>query len=518
MLGLVLMATCAIASGESSAHAPTPNSAKVEWTADLEQGLERASEEERIVVIALGVVGEARSDRHVKELYSNKKLSGYFSEAVNIPAWSYSIDEERALPRFSKVEPENHVNNLIVATERWLKPNSEGVIPLPQHIWLSPKGELLLSCPYEIEAEEFAWCFDEALRRAGVEERPKPVKGAHPPRRLLLEDVLALGDEDDLGRGLKADELEMLLKEMNKRFLTEGDRRDIIRVLFTDEESAVSFLSKQFGLWELGGPRIAPIIDGTFELLGTISSRKYLDCLEGFSTHNRASLRARVAVAYEQIGHSDGFAAVKKALKKEKDVEVRAEWVRALGACGFGEKSALSSLVKLAEKEKDDRVRQNAILAIGHLLPSDDALEFLTELVGSAEDEDRSAAVLALALGRATEARELIAGLEEGEEDEDVLKLIRRSLRVLDGGNLYEIQSSFSLISESDIGRARLFFRASGVPTGGDVRPRDELRRTQSLSPAPLNPVLRLTSAQSVEPATQSGVSFMESGLCHPLD
>ena len=245
MLGLVLVAAGALASVEGAAHsALAPSSAKVEWTADLEQGLERASEEGRVVVIALGVVGEARSDRHIKELYSNKKLSGYFKEAVNIPAWSYSIEEERALPRFSKVEPEDHVNNLIVTSERWLKPNSEGVVPLPQHLWLSPGGELLLSCPYEIEVEEFAWCFDEALRRAGVEERPAPLKGAHPPRRLLLGDVLALGDEDDLGRGLKGDELDVLLKAMNKRFLTERDRGDVIRVLFTDEESAVSFQSE----------------------------------------------------------------------------------------------------------------------------------------------------------------------------------------------------------------------------------------------------------------------------------
>jgi hypothetical protein len=448
---------------------PGHGSAKVEWTADIEEGLERAAEEQRVVVIALGVVGEARSERHAKELYSNKKLSSYFKESVNIPGWSFSVDEERALPRFSKLEPGDHVNNLVSATERWLRPNSEGVIPLPQHLWISPGGELLLSCPYEIEAEEFAWCFDEALRLAGVEERPSQVKGAHPPRRLLLGEVLALSDEDDLGRGLKEVELDALLKEMNKRMLTERDRGDVISVLFTDEDAAASFLSKQFGLWELGGPRVAPIIDGTFELLGTISSKKYLDTLERFSSHRRSSLRARVAVAYEQIGHSDGFAAVRKALKKEEDDEVRAEWVRALGATGLGEKSALSTLVKLAEKEDDDRVRLNAILAIGHLLPAEGALDFLSELVRTGEGEDRWAAILGLALGRATSARDLIADLEEGEEDEEMLKIIRRTLRVLDGGNLYEIQSSFSLISESSIGRARLFFRAGGIPTGGDA-------------------------------------------------
>ncbi len=97
------------------------------------------------------------------------------------------------------------------------------------------------------------------------------------------------------------------------------------------------------------------------------------------------------------------------------------------------------------------------------------------------------------------------------------MKLIRRSLKVIDGGNLYEIQSSFSLISESEIGRARLFFRAAGVPTGGDRGREDEVRRAHSASRAPSLP-LRKSSVQSVEPVTQHGVSFMESGLCPSLD
>ena len=135
-----------------------------------------------------------------------------------------------------------------------------------------------------------------------------------------------------------------------------------------------------------------------------------------------------------------------------------------MGACGRGDKSTSKTLVRLAEKEKDDRVRKNAILALGHLLPDEGALEALMAIAEEGEGDDRWAAVLGLALGRATEARELIEGMKEGEDDEDILKIIERSLLVLDGGNLYEIQSSFRLISESEIERWRLFFRP--VPKG----------------------------------------------------
>ena len=241
----------------------------------------------------------------------------------------------------------------------------------------------------------------------------------------------------------------------------------ILRGFCTDEADAAEHFTREIGLWELfvGPSRI----DGAFGYVGTWSTVLYLDLLERFSGHNRPSARAQIAVAYEQIGHSDGLAVVKKALKKEKDDEVRAEWVRALGACGRGDKSTSKTLVRLAEKEKNTRVRRNAILALGHVLPEKGALEALMELATEGDGDDRWAAVLALALGRATDARELIAGMNEGEDDEVVLKIIERSLRVLDGGNLYEIQSSFSVISESEIYRGRLFFRPN-APDPEDER------------------------------------------------
>lgn len=441
-------------------HASGP--AKVEWEVDIEAGQSTAEEEGRIILLALGIVGERRSAAHVKALYSNKKLGDHFSRSVNFAAWAFGVGEERDLPDFGDMEPSDHLNNLVVITERWLKPNSSGVIALPQHVWLSPKGELLLSCPWEIDAEEFAWCFNEALRRAGIEERPKPYKGAHPPRRLLLGDVYQVIEADELGRGLTTEELEVLISDLSKRFPGVEDRAAILQMLFTDEDEAASYFKMQIGMWELGGPRVAPIIDGSFEFIGMASTAKFLPVFEQFCSHNRAGLRARIAVGYEQIGHSDGLVAVKKALKKEKDDDVRAEWVRALGACGRGNKSVSKTLVRLASKERNDRIRRNAILALGHVLPEKGALEQLTELVEEGEGDDRWAAVLALALGRELGSRELIEGLKAGEKDPELLEIIDASLRVLDGGQLHEIQSSFEDISESIHKRWRLFFHAVG--------------------------------------------------------
>jgi hypothetical protein len=437
---------------------------KAEWTPTVEEGLALAAKEKRPILLALGAVGEARSEALKKEIYGNRKLAAFFESSVNIAAWAFVEGEARRLPDFGDTTPEDHAANWKVVTERWLSPNGAGVVALPQHLWLSPEGEVLVSCPWEIDAEEFSWCFDEALRRMGKEERPALLKGAHPPRRLLLGEVVQVSDEDSYGRGFKPAELEELLKEKKKRDLRMGDYLDVMGILFTDEEEAVIYMTQQLGLWEFGGPAVSEIIDGSFTLVGLVSPASYLDLLEKFAAHNRASARAAVAAAFEQIGHPSGLTAVKKALKKEKDDEVRAEWVRALGACGRGNKAIAKTLIKLAEKEKHTRVRLNAILALGHVLPEDGAFQFLTEFSRNAEAEERQAAILALALGRATGARGLFTGLQGPTVFGETERVLEISLAVLDGANLYKIESDVSRISGATIPRQRLFFRGK-LPT-----------------------------------------------------
>lgn len=444
-----------------SAHSPQPvvvEARAIEWASDVEAALERAKSEGRVVLLAVGEVGEGRSERHVDKLYGSRKLRAYLEGSVNIAAWSFRYEDEDDLPRFGDCTPRDHRDLMGAMKERWLRPNPDGVVALPQHLWLSPEGAVLLSCPWEIDLEEFAWCFDEALRRAGVEERPDPLDGAHPPRRLLLGEVLRVDKDDPLGRGLRLDELDPLLANMKRRTLTAEDGSDIRRIIFTDEPDGVEYLTEQFALWDVVGPSLGSIVDGTIHYVGLSAPVSFMPAIEQFADHPRASLRAQVAVGYEQFGHPDGLSTVKKALKAEKDDDVRAEWVRALGACGRGERTVGRTLARMAEKDDDERVRANAILALGHVLPEKGALEFLLEQVEEGGGEARQAAVLALALGRAQEARPALAKLAGSDADEDTLGFVGKALAVLDGGNLIELRDGFTQVSRSEIDRWRLFY------------------------------------------------------------
>ena len=433
---------------------------KTEWIPQLEDGLERAQADERIVLLALGESGEGRTKRHEEELYSSKAAAPFLALSVNVPAWSFIAKEEKKLPDFGGAEALDHRSNLAAIKERWVTANDKGVVALPQHVWLSSAGEVLLSCPWEMTAEEFTWCSAEALRRAGVEEIPELPEGARPPRRLLLGETFRVTDADELGRGLEPAELSGVIKKLNKRFVTMRDYGEVLQILFSAEDDAVEYISKQIGVWDLGG-QTRGIVDGAIGLLGQYSTEGFIEVLEKEAKSDRVNRRAQVAVALEQIGSVEGLKIVKKAWKKEKDDVAKAEWIRALAACGWSDKGTVKTILKVIDKEKSLFVRKSAILAAGYLLPHDDTADVLETLARSGDEGEREAAILALALGRNVASKEMLTGLMESGPGTETVTAVEAALSVLDGGNLHLIDQLVAKVSESEIRRDRVFFRAT---------------------------------------------------------
>ncbi len=438
-----------------------PPAIDVEWAPVLEDALARAAADSTVVMLALGEVGEGRTERHLASLYGAKSAAAQLGATINVPAWSFDPEEKRDVPRFDGVSAEHHTGNFQAITGRWLSPNDLGAVPVPHHLWLSPKGELLLSCPWELDALELAWCSDEALRRAGVAERPPLPRGAHPPRRLLIGQAHGLVAGDDRGCGFEPLELKDAVSELNKRFLGMSDRDQVTRILFTDEDDAADFIEKQLGLWDMGGRATGAVVELTIGLIGTISTDRFLGLLEAYASDNGAPRRSQVAVALEQFGTADGLKTSKKQFKKEKDPAVRADWARALGASARGDKATAKLLIRAAEKDDSERVRRSAIVALGHVLPEATALEFLHAQVEGGGGAEREAAVLALALGRSVESRAHVADLGEGDIEATTQGAVAAALRVLDGGNLYELEAEIERVTESSIPRPRIFFRAT---------------------------------------------------------
>lgn len=435
------------------------------WVASIEDAILQAEAESRVVLVAMGELGEARSRRHAKSLYGSAEAAPYMERMINVAAWSFDGKEAKRLPKFSGMEPIEHRGNREVVEERWVTPNKGGAVALPHHVWVSPTGEVLLSCPFEIDELEFAWCAAEALRRAGASDVPAPPAGARPPRRLLMGQTYKLPDSDEVGRGLLPRELDGVTSELQKRFLSMQDQREVLAIMSTDEKDAAEFIEKQLGLWDMSRAGRG-IIDWTVGLMGQVSTSAFIDVIAGQATSDRASRRAQVAVALEQLGDPDGLKSATRGWKKEKDPAVKAEWILGVAACGCDDRGAIRTVLKAARKDKDDRVRRSAILGLGHVLPREEAREFLLERVAKGPDDERDAAVVALALGRCTEARAALDGLAEAELEAASREKLEAALAVLDGGNLHLIEDAFKELSGSELQRGRLFFRASASRFG----------------------------------------------------
>ena len=200
-------------------------------------------------------------------------------------------------------------------------------------------------------------------------------------------------------------------------------------------------------------------MDGTVELLGTISPAIFIDVLAETARSPSASRRARTAVALEQIGSREGLSIAKKGWKSEKDEATRAEWIRALAACGKADKGSIRTVIKAARKDSHPLVRRSGL---GYSLPTEDAMEALEKARGGPLAEERDAGVLALALGRSIEDKSLLEKVLESDLEDGSRRTAEAVMGVLEGGPLYPLSGEFKQISESEIDRSRIFFRPVG--------------------------------------------------------
>lgn len=477
-------------------------SAGIEWDATAEGAFERALDEERLIFVSICGPEEARSERFLSEIYRDKRLVEWTSSTVNLAG--YNDPDAKGSGRCKGIDGRTHSElRRIRATleESVVTANDKGVIALPQHLWLSPRGDVLVSVPYEMTVEELGWCFHEAARRWEISRRtaadgvegggessggedsgpedsggegdsatrtpaiPAELpEGARPPRRLLLGEAYRVLDGDELGRGLTPDELEEQLQEGRSSFGAGLRSLSILKVAFTDEKEAIEHVATELtgGLLGWGGN---DVLAGAVHTLGVVAPPDAWETLAEFAGHRDARVRREAAVGLEQLGSPRSLKAVRSALKKEKDAEVEAAWIRALGAVGFGDRSARKVLFNLVAKEKDKSLRLNAIFALGYLGPDEEARGVLLELLEGSARGPCAAAACALALARDWETAEAIRGVRDSivADDEALAAQLDAALDVLDGKNLRGLADTVRDLCGDQEDRERVFFGSIGT-------------------------------------------------------
>ena len=428
-------------------------SSDIHWERSLEAALARAKTENKPVFVAVNMDGEKANDRLVATVYRNAKVRALSERTVNLIA--SRDDHGSSCKRFGGIACADHQKVEQAVRARYLKPNKQGFIIVPQHLFLDPQGEVLLSVPYLISAEELRWCLHTALNKVDPSHAIPGDPSLRPPSRLVMQGVEppASGDEGD-GVVPTRDKVLELINSAKR--LQGGDRRKILwNVITADEEEAREFVEREMKTKAMG-KGYARQRCKVLHRIGVLSPPSYWKLVSAYADDAIPNVRSEVAVALEQLAAPESLRLVIGALKKEKDPVVKRNWIRALGSVGAADRSARKLLVKEAQSGKMG-LQVDAILALGRCDQEKEVVQQLCACLEHADPAVRAATACSMAITRRAEYRALLEELQAKESDEAALQAVQHALEVYDGENLRRVQPDVRALTGEKIRRERLF-------------------------------------------------------------
>ncbi len=424
----------------------------IEWSHSYDEAIARAKEQSKVVFIAINMDGERANDTIAAKVYSDKAIVDLTHATVNLIA---SNDEHKggtkSCPRFAGIPCSAHVAVDVEIRGTVVKSTAAGWVIAPQHVFLRPTGEVILSVPYTVDASELTWCFLEAQRAVDPSFK---TRGGRAPKRLVVGSVFDPGGGDESGVMSRERALELL--EEAKRTSHDEMSNLFYRLITADEPEARAFAKTQFGakwMTYYGNDTLAKSV----RAVGETSPASYWEVILQQTKDGDPKIRREVAVAMEQLAAPESLKDVTGAYKKEKEVSVQKEWIRALGTVGPSSSAARKELMKVAQSEKAKNLllRKNAILALGSL-DLDEALAAALEgWLGDENPEVRRAAACAMAISRDPR---FLGSLQARTGDVEARTTIDVAIAALKGeGKLKDLGTEVAAVGEDEVPRQRIF-------------------------------------------------------------
>jgi HEAT repeats len=425
----------------------------ITWSPSLEQAKAQALAETKVIFVAVHMPGERANERMAKRVYTDKTITQLSERTLNLVAMAMGPYREQGSHLDLGDLTEEQLQRLdIDLRAQVLKPDAEGFVVAPQHVFLKPDGEVILSVPYEISAAELEWCFVQALTALDPEHAPKASEHARPPKRLIKAGVIQGNDASIGATPATLEEVLALIKEINKSRAGNWDKK--MRLLTADEEKARGFVTKLLRGGGRGGD------DTKTRLIQNIQRRSpasWWEVVIEFAEHHSPAVREQVAACLEVLAAEPSLADIKKALRKEKDPRLQGMWLRAQASAGPADSRVRKATLKAAHKSKHPITRANATLALGYLSPGEDVRALIADLLDDpdAPREVKTAAICALALTRDEDAREVLAPLAQ--EAGELKAAATAALKTLDEGDLAPLGPFVKGACGDQVTRERLF-------------------------------------------------------------
>lgn len=465
----------------SVSNAPAADS--IVWQKRWEDAQTQARAQKKVVFVAVNMDGEKANERLATKVYKEKGIVALARETLNVVASaSEHSSGDKNCPRFDGISCLDHRRVDTTLRKELLKADAQGYVVAPQHVFLDPDGKVLLSVPYEVSADELAWCFVTAIQKLDPKSTLALPASAKRPRLLIVSGVLDPATAGGVQKPLTRAELLELLKEIKKTDFGIARAESIRSVLTSDEPEALEFIRQELrsGLNRLmgggaggaggrgggggglgragqeGANRGTLIMHG----IGVFSPPAYWEVAIEFVGDNDPGMRGETAVALEQLAAPESVRALQAALQKETSPNIQKDLLRALGTAGASDKNTRSMLLKRMKSEKNGLLRLNAIVAAGSLAPGDDVATELSALLTSGVSDERTAAICAMAMSRDERYASALEIASKDERDAEVAKTASIALEIVKGGALRPIRDALKRVCQDTIDRERFFGKA----------------------------------------------------------
>jgi hypothetical protein len=452
LLGLL----CITTSAKPALRAP----AEITWQAEFARTLELAESENQVVFVAVNMDGERANDRMAQQVYRDKAILSLAEKTLNLVASTSEHQAKGACPRFGTVTCGEHRAIDIRVRERVLKPDSNGFVIAPQHVFLGPDASVLLSVPYEVSATELEWCFVKALTMIDPDTDVRASSKARAPRRLLMGSVIDTAASGEAGTTPTSpptrEELIALIQEI-KKGKTPDRRAKLRRIMSADEPEAREYVALELRNLKSRGSDPGKRHRDLLSDIGRLSPQSYWELVSELSQNSMDDVRAAAAAAYEQLAAPESIKDIKSALRKEKNPVIEGNWLRAMASSAPGDKKLRKDLIRNASKARQPTIRTQSIVALGYMVPDEEVNEVLRLELDSEEPDFARAAACAMAISRDSSWLEPLRARLKDSPPGELQKTLQDAIEVLVQGQLELLCGSLMAVCGDSIARPRFY-------------------------------------------------------------
>ena len=405
---LPTLALAALLAGGLSAQETPPKATAIPWVLDVDAAFAKARAENKQVLFCIMMEGEVACDRMLATTYKDPAFLAKVAEFVPVPC------SRAGKPQFEGVTvAEQRACEQVMRT----KILAEEVVVAPQHVICAPDRTLTSRKRYEMSTSELVSYLNTAARRfRGEPDEPTPPADTPAEKPAEGEGAKpAPAKKDDAAVPPRA--ASQLLAELEK-----GSAEERLaateEILDTGDEAAIDLLVEF-----LLGKKAPPT--QRFDLIRAAGRTDYREAAPAFARLLAVTVprvRHGTVVTLEEMGSPRVVTALLAHWKTEKEAEIKADVLRALGPTGKDSEEARKLLLEQLDSQKVP-FRVAAAIALGQ--HAKDREEVHTALAKryrkeSGVKEVKLAILYAFYTARDESAGKLVAELAAAEEVDEL--------------------------------------------------------------------------------------------------